>query len=94
MTDYVRKGNPKSRNRIFIVHRLDRETSGVLIFAKNEEAKLRLQENWDDTTKKYLAVVHGKAPKRASLSPTSTKARFTWSALRAIRTGAVRADGV
>jgi len=29
LTDYVRKGNPRSRNRIFIGHRLDRDTSGV-----------------------------------------------------------------
>ena len=43
LTDYVRKGVAKSRNRIFIVHRLDRETSGILIFAKNEAAKFRLQ---------------------------------------------------
>ena len=43
LTDYVRKGVVKSRNRIFIVHRLDRETSGILIFAKNEETKFRLQ---------------------------------------------------
>ncbi|MFA7256604.1 MAG: pseudouridine synthase, partial [Kiritimatiellales bacterium] len=34
LNDYVRRGNPKSRNRIYIVHRLDRETSGVLVFAK------------------------------------------------------------
>ena len=43
LTDYVRKGCARSRNRVFIVHRLDRETSGVLVFAKSEEAKLRLQ---------------------------------------------------
>jgi len=43
LNDYVRRGVAKSRNRIFIVHRLDRETSGILIFAKNEEAKFRLQ---------------------------------------------------
>ncbi len=60
LTDFVRKGNPKSRNRIFIVHRLDRETSGVLIVAKSEAAKLRLQGQWDGTEKQYLAVVHGK----------------------------------
>ncbi len=42
LTDYVRKGYSKSRNRIFIVHRLDRETSGVVIFAKNVEAKIFL----------------------------------------------------
>jgi len=33
LTDYVRKGNHKSRNRIFIVHRLDKDTSGILVFA-------------------------------------------------------------
>jgi RluA family pseudouridine synthase len=64
LTDYVRKGVEKSRNRIFIVHRLDRETSGILVFAKNEEAKFRLQSQWQDTKKKYLAVVHGRCEKR------------------------------
>ena len=59
LTDYVRKGYSKSRNRIFIVHRLDRETSGIVIFAKNAESKFRLQEQWKDTKKKYLAVVYG-----------------------------------
>jgi RluA family pseudouridine synthase len=64
LTDYVRKGVAKSRNRIFIVHRLDRETSGILLFAKNEAAKFRLQSQWRDTKKKYLAVVHGRCEKR------------------------------
>src|ERR1039457_845536 len=39
LNDYVRKGNSKSRNRVYIVHRLDRDTSGILIFAKSEAAK-------------------------------------------------------
>jgi RluA family pseudouridine synthase len=65
LTDYVRKGYVKSPNRIFIVHRLDRDTSGVLVFAKNEEAKLNLQSQWKETRKKYLAVVHGKCEKHA-----------------------------
>ncbi len=60
INNYVRKGNPKSRNRVFIVHRLDRDTSGVLIFAKNEKAKRFLQDNWSTFHKHYLAVVHGK----------------------------------
>ncbi len=59
LTDYVRKGNAKSRNRIFIVHRLDREVSGVLVFAKTETAKFALQDQWDGAEKTYLAVVHG-----------------------------------
>ncbi|NTV13552.1 MAG: RluA family pseudouridine synthase [Desulfobulbaceae bacterium] len=59
LTDYVRKGASKSKLRIFIVHRLDRDTSGVLVFAKTEEAKQYLQENWEANQKQYLAIVHG-----------------------------------
>jgi tRNA pseudouridine32 synthase/23S rRNA pseudouridine746 synthase/23S rRNA pseudouridine1911/1915/1917 synthase len=67
LTDYVRKGHRKSRNRIFIVHRLDRETSGILIFAKTIEAKLALQQHWDTAEKKYLAVVHGRLEKETEI---------------------------
>jgi RluA family pseudouridine synthase len=63
LTHYVRKGSPRSRNRVFVVHRLDRETSGVLVFAKSQEAKLRLQGDWHETEKTYLAVVHGRCEK-------------------------------
>lgn len=59
LMDYVRKGNPKSRQRVFIVHRLDRDTSGALVFARTEEAKLTLQENWATAEKVYLALVDG-----------------------------------
>jgi RluA family pseudouridine synthase len=59
LTDYVRKGNPKSKYRIYIVHRLDRETSGVLVFAKHVAAKKYLQDEWHTFSKKYYAVVHG-----------------------------------
>jgi RluA family pseudouridine synthase len=65
LTDYVRKGNAKSRHRIFIVHRLDRDVSGILVFARTPEAKERLQGQWDQTEKKYFAVVHGN-PKEES----------------------------
>lgn len=67
LTDYVRKGNPKSRNRIFIVHRLDRDTSGVLVFAKTEQAKQFLQENWKEFTKKYVAVVQGQLAEKEGI---------------------------
>jgi RluA family pseudouridine synthase len=67
LTDYVRKGCPKSRNRIFTVHRLDQWTSGVLVFAKSEEIKLRLQSQWKETEKKYLAVVHGRFPQKQGI---------------------------
>ena len=60
LNDYVRKGDPKSRNRVYVVHRLDQDTSGILLFAKSEAAKTFLQENWEQTDKHYLAIVHGR----------------------------------
>ena len=59
LNNYVRKGNAKSRKRIFIVHRLDRDTSGVLVFAKSEKNKRFLQDEWKNFSKKYYAVIHG-----------------------------------
>jgi len=59
LNDYVKKGNARSKNRVFIVHRLDRETSGILVFAKNEKAKRYLQAEWKEFNKLYFAVVHG-----------------------------------
>ena len=82
LTDYVRKGYSKSRNRIFIVHRLDRETSGILVFAKNIEAKLRLQDQWKETKKKYLAVVHGRCDRKSDTITTylaENRAHFVYS---------------
>ena len=64
LNEYVRKGNPKSRNRIFIVHRLDRDSSGIIVFAKNENAKRYLQEEWQGFKKKYYAVVTGTLQKK------------------------------
>ncbi len=88
VTDYVRKGFSKSRKRIFIVHRLDRDTSGILIFAKTIEAKLYLQKNWQQTQKKYLAVVHGR-PREAVATITTylaeNKAHFVYSTANAIK---------
>jgi 23S rRNA pseudouridine1911/1915/1917 synthase len=54
----------KSRmQQAFIVHRLDRETSGLMIFARSEFVQAALQRNWKTITKKYLAVVEGSPPK-------------------------------
>ncbi len=69
LNEYVRKGDPRSRNRIYIVHRLDRETSGILIFAKSEAAKIFLQGHWQETDKRYLTVVHGlPSPQEGTIS--------------------------
>lgn len=55
---YVKKQNPK--NKIFIVYRLDKDTSGLVLFAKNEKVKYDLQRNWQNVERKYYAVVSGK----------------------------------
>ena len=59
LRDYLKWKDP--RNKIFIVHRLDRDTSGLMVFAKSVEAKERLQHNWNNMvlSRKYLAVVEG-----------------------------------
>jgi len=62
LTDYVRKGNPKSRERVYIVHRLDREVSGILVLARSVTAKKALQAQWAQVEKHYLALVHGVPP--------------------------------
>lgn len=64
LNEYVKKGNSRSRNRVFIVHRLDRDTSGVLVFAKHEQTKRYLQDEWASFTKTYLAVVQGTLPEK------------------------------
>ncbi|MDE7127549.1 MAG: RluA family pseudouridine synthase [Bacteroidales bacterium] len=80
VTDYVRNGRsqrgrgPHRRggDRIFIVHRLDRDTSGILLFAKNEEIKFTLQDNWNEIVleRKYIALVEG-VPRQAEGTVTS-----------------------
>jgi len=82
LTDYVRKGNAKSRERVFIVHRLDREASGILVFARSEKAKSCVQSQWPKVEKRYLAVVHGKpAPKSATITSylAENKAHLVYS---------------
>lgn len=57
--DYVKKQHKS--NKIFIVHRLDKDTSGVVVFAKNESIKKYLQDNWNDITyREYIAILEGK----------------------------------
>lgn len=61
--EYVRSINPKTF--LFVIHRLDEYTSGVLMFAKNEKTKILFQEKWNEIVKKriYLAIVEGKITK-------------------------------
>lgn len=62
--DYVIQ---KDKNKkIFIVHRLDKDTSGIVIFAKDEKTKNKLQENWNDYVKlrEYIGIVYGNIDKK------------------------------
>jgi len=63
LSTHVKKQD--SSNKIFIVHRLDRETSGLMLFAKSEPIKRRLQEAWNATIleRTYIAVVEGEPGK-------------------------------
>ena len=60
LNDYVRKGQRKSKKRVWLVHRLDRETSGVMMFAKTEEVAEKFRADWGNLTEKtYMARVAG-----------------------------------
>ena len=52
--DYLHKKN----QRVFVVHRLDADTSGLVVFAKNESVKENLQLNWESVIREYIAIVH------------------------------------
>lgn len=57
--DYLKECDP--RLKVFIIHRLDRDTSGLMMFAKTAEAKEAMQHNWNNMVleRKYVAVVEG-----------------------------------
>lgn len=67
VSDYIKKDNKKAK--LFVVHRLDQGTSGVLMFAKNEKMKDQLQKSWNDivTKREYVAVVEGKMDKEGTI---------------------------
>ncbi len=60
---YLKDKNPQ--NKVFIVHRLDRDTSGVMIFAKSEDIQQKLQSDWSNLVieRKYVAIVEGRVEK-------------------------------
>jgi len=60
LSEYVKKQN--AANKIFVVHRLDRETSGLMLFAKNQDIQYAMQNNWKFAVnqRRYVAVVEGK----------------------------------
>lgn len=78
--DYLKKKN--KRNKVFIVHRLDKDTSGIVMFAKDETIKFHMQDNWDKIIRNYVAVVNGKVEKKKDTLKSylnETKTHFTYS---------------
>lgn len=60
LSAYVKLANPEAK--IFVIHRIDRETSGLLMFAKSEQVKQKIQKSWNETIQQrtYVAVVEGR----------------------------------
>lgn len=59
LTEFIRAKEGRGKARVFIVHRLDKDASGLVVFARDEATKLALQNSWNLATKKYLALVEG-----------------------------------
>ena len=59
LSNYLKRQDP--RHRIFVLHRLDRETSGLMMFAKSQEVQERMQRGWKSlvTDRRYVAVTEG-----------------------------------
>ena len=78
--EYLKQKN--KNNKIFIVHRLDKDTSGIVVFAKDERTKFYLQENWNDFKRGYVAVVEGKVKNKKGVLKSylmETKTLYTYS---------------
>ncbi len=71
----------KKNQRIFVVHRLDKDTSGIVVFAKSETIKEKLQNNWDNVERNYIAVVHGLTNEKGIIKSylKETKTLYTYS---------------
>jgi 23S rRNA pseudouridine1911/1915/1917 synthase len=59
LNEHLKALTSSQSQQAFVVHRLDRETSGLMMFARSRAVQATLQENWKSVTKKYLAVVEG-----------------------------------
>ncbi|MEX2186082.1 MAG: RluA family pseudouridine synthase [Pirellulales bacterium] len=107
LTSYVRGDDRRSRARTWVVHRLDRATSGLMVFAKSEEVMHALKANWRSADKRYLAVVEGRlpddrgtfeshldesSPVKVKSTPPSKRTRHAVTHYQVVRTAADGAD--
>jgi 23S rRNA pseudouridine1911/1915/1917 synthase len=90
LTEFLRHGNARARERVWIVHRLDKETSGLMVFAKTPHAKETLQSGWDAAEKRYEAVVEGRLPKEAGVLESDLDERSPFKVFSAPRSDATR----
>lgn len=75
---YLKKKNQK----VYIVHRLDYDTSGLVIFAKTPKVKQLLQNNWEKVTRRYMAIVKGNFKDKTGVIKSylkTTKTNFVYS---------------
>ena len=86
VSEYVKSNNKK--NYIFVVHRLDQDTSGILMFCKNEKIRDKMQENWNKIVKKrgYISIVDGKLSGKSTIHTflTEDKRQFVHSSKNGI----------
>ena len=76
--EYLKQKN--KNNKVFVVHRLDKDTSGIVIFAKDIQTKSFLQNNWDKFKRNYVAVVEGHTKEKGVLKNylMETKTHLTY----------------
>ena len=80
VSDYVKKQN--KRNKIFVIHRLDYDTSGIVLFAKDEKTKKMMQDNWVNVKRNYIAITTGNVKKNHDIIKSylkETKTLLTYS---------------
>ena len=73
LTEYVRAKSKDESDRIFIVHRLDRDASGLVVFAKSDAIKRHLQDHWELAIKKYYAITEGTPAKKSGVIKSDLK---------------------
>ena len=80
VSNYLKRKNKK--NKVFVIHRLDYDTSGIVLFAKDKKTQELLQKNWSNVKRHYLAVVTGVVKKEHDIIKSylkETKTLYTYS---------------
>lgn len=88
LNQYVRKGQARSSKRVYLVHRLDRETSGIMMFVKSERLADAIRDNWNELTEKtYIATVQGKLESDEGVFESMLKEDDDGYRVRSVKTG-------